>query len=564
MPTAGGITVAQTLALLDADFPGLVNGIARGNYALWLGSGISLERVVGVPAVIGRVIEYLRSRMDPANAACRYKVALEQVLSQLSDPERERLHLDLPIDEWPEPDRRAVTCSLARFYSEVLETQLDGEPDPDFLLWKAVDVPGSFTGDDPDVEHLCIVMLTLEGAFRDISSANWDYLIEAAEEQLAGAVGAHIDVCIRADDFQNAGGRAKLLKYHGCAVRAANEPNVYRPLLIARSPQIAGYALNHAYHVMRGHLVTLVQQRRTLMIGFSAQDVDVQQIFVEGAHLSNWDWTATPKAFLFSEEGLKPGQKIVLSTAYGENAYHANRPAIEAAARVRAYAKPLLLALLLGVLELKAAAFSDLALPAAWAPGERATVAKGLRQLRDAVAELAVGDRLTFLREVIDALKYGQDLFHHGNTDHGRYIPLSRETIQHLSGIPQASGLRQASVALAMLGTGAADGDWTIRSDPAGNTPIRLEQNGRTTRVFLAANDYVASTMVQTGHVDLESEDTVVLLSASIKARKARFPAGKYGRDGKPKLREVCLSSVIGEATDAADLLESFKRSASL
>ena len=115
-----------------------------------------------------------------------------------------------------------------------------------------------------------------------------------------------------------------------------------------------------------------------------------------------------------------------------------------------------------------------------------------------------------------------------------------------------------------MLGRGAADGEWTISSDPAANTPIRLEHGGRTTRIFLAANDYVASTMVQNGHIDLESEDTVVLLSASIKARIARFPAGKYGRDGKPKLREVCMSTVIGDATDAADLLESFKRSASL
>ncbi|KQZ72689.1 hypothetical protein ASE06_09375 [Sphingopyxis sp. Root214] len=501
--------------------------------------------------------------MDPADNGCRYKIALDQVITQLSPPERQLLHLDQPVEDWPANDRLTVTCRLAGFYSEVLETQLDGEADADFLLWQAVDVPGSFTGDDPDAEHLCIVMLTLEGAFRDISSANWDYLIEAAERELAGTVGSQIDVCIRAGDFQGAGGRAKLLKYHGCAVKAVAEPDIYRPLLIARTPQIQGYRLNAAYNVMRGHLVTLVQQRRTLMIGFSAQDNDVQEIFVEGAQHSNWDWNAAMKAFIFAEEDLKQGQKGVLTSAYGEPNYHANRVAIEADARVRAFAKPLLIALLLNVLELKVAALTELGLPAGWLADQKVAIASGLRQLRDGAAATAA-DPLAFVRRVISALNHGQDLFQHGNSDHGRYLPISRDSLQQIGGVSAATGLRQASVALALLGHGAEAGDWGISNDTAGNTPMRLDQEGKTTRVFLAANDYVASSMVQNGHVDPDSDDTVVLLSASARQRNARFPGGKYGRDGKVNLREICMSSVIEDATDAADLLESFKRSASL
>lgn len=563
MPTADEITVVETLTLLETSSRGLAEGIARGLYTLWLGSGISLERVVGIPAVIGRVIEYLRSRMDPADNGCRYRVALDQVITQLSPPERQLLHLDHPIEDWPADDRKTVTCRLAGFYSEVLETQLDGEADADFLLWQAVDVPGSFTGDDPDAEHLCIVILTLEGAFRDISSANWDYLIEAAERELAGAVGSQIDVCIRAGDFQGAGGRAKLLKYHGCAVKAVAEPDIYRPLLIARTPQIQRYRLNAAYNVMRGHLVTLVQQRRTLMIGFSAQDADVQEIFVEGAQHSNWDWNATLKAFIFAEEALKQGQKGVLTSAYGEANYHSNRVAIEADARVRAFAKPLLIALLLNVLELKAAALTELGLPAAWLDDQKAAIASGLRQLRDGAAATAA-DPLAFVRRLIGALNHGQDLFQHGNTDHGRYLPISRETLQQIGGVNAATGLRQASVALALLGCGAEAGSWGLTNDAARNTPILLDQDGKKTRVFLAANDYIASSMVQNGHVDPESDDTVVLLSASARQRNARFPGGNYGRDGKAKLREICMTSLVEDATDPADLLETFKRSASL
>lgn len=563
LPTASKISVAETVELLEGNFHGLADAVARGGYALWLGSGISLDRVVGVPAVIGRVIEYLRSRRDAANPACRYTVALTQVLANLSAPEREKLHLELPLDDWPEADRRAITSRLAGFYAEVLETPLEGEADADFLLWTAVDVPGSFTGDEPDVEHLCVVMLTLEGAFRDITSANWDYLIESAERMLTGAVGTKIDVCIRAPDFQNAGGRAKLLKYHGCAVRAVDDAPVYRPLLIARTPQINQYGVNAAYAVMRHHLTVLVQQRRTLMIGFSAQDIDVQQIFVTGAHGSGWQWDRAPTSFLFAEDQLSAGQRGILASAYGGD-YAPHRATIEEAARVPAYAKPLLLALLLTVLERKVGALADLGLPDGWNAAERNMVIDGLRHIRDAAALAADPERLDFVRSLIAVMMLGLDLYHHGRSDTGRYIPVSADPIQQIADVPEPTGLRQAAIALALLGRGAVDGDWTIAAGTASGTPIDLQQNTRRTRIFVAANDDVAGKMIQAGHIDPDSDDTVLLLSASPNARLPRSPSGPMGRTGKIGLREVCMSSVIEAAADAADLIGAFKRSASL
>lgn len=563
LPTAWEITVAETLSLLDADFPEVARAVASGRYALWLGSGISLDRVVGVPAVIGRVIEFLRSNMADGNPTCRYKVALDQILQLLSEPEQACLHLDQPIEDWPPEHRKVVTCRLAESYSRVLNTPVAGEADVDFLLWKAVDVPGSFTGEDPDAEHLCVVMLTLEGAFRDISSANWDYLIEAAEQRLTGAVGSTIDVCIRAPDFQGAGGRAKLLKYHGCAVRAVGDQPVYRPLLIARTPQIQQYRMNAEYHVMRMHLVTTIQQRRTLMIGFSAQDIDVQDIFLEGAQGSGWNWTDDPKPFLFAEEDLKPGQCDVLASMYA-GAYAANRPAIEAAARVRVYAKSLLIALLLNVLELKLAAFADLGLPATWGLGDRASLANGLRHIRDSAATNAAADRITFVHDLIAALSFGLDLFNNGRTDHGRYIPLSTGPLQQIGDVSVATGLRQASIALAVLGRGAADGDWAVMPDVGNAAPLKLDQAGQQTRLFFAANDDVAVQMIKNGHIDPDSDDTVLLLSASPKASRARNPINKYGRGSNPGLREVCMRTIIEGAADANDLMTAFKWGASL
>lgn len=46
--------------------------------------------------------------------------------------------------------------------------------------------------------------------------------------------------------------------------------------------------------------------------------------------------------------------------------------------------------------------------------------------------------------------------------------------------------------------------------------------------------------------------------------RLPRSPSGPMGRTGKIGMREVCISSVIESAVDAADLSGSFKKSASL
>jgi len=297
-------------------------------------------------------------------------------------------------------------------------------------------------------------------------------------------------------------------------------------LLIARTPQITQYGVNAAYAVMRHHLTVLVQQRRTLMIGFSAQDTDVQQIFVAGANGSGWQWDGTPTAFLFAEDQLSAGQRGILASAYGDQ-YAPHRPAIEQAARIRAYAKPLLLALLLAVLERKAGALADLGLPDGWNAAERKMVMEGLRHIRDAAALAAEPERLDFIRRLIAATMLGLDLYHHGKSDTGRYIPVSSEPIQQIADVPQPTGLRQAAIALALLGRGAMDGDWTIAAGTASGTPIDLQQDTRRTRIFVAANDDVAGKMIQAGHIDPDADDTVL-------QRLARSPAAPLaiGPDG--------------------------------
>lgn len=46
------------------EFSAFAEGFCSGEYLLWLGSGISRDVVPGVPAMLRRMLEFLRSRID--------------------------------------------------------------------------------------------------------------------------------------------------------------------------------------------------------------------------------------------------------------------------------------------------------------------------------------------------------------------------------------------------------------------------------------------------------------------------------------------------------------------
>src|SRR5271154_2624583 len=102
-PTAATITVGQALDLLDGAFAGLAAGVAQRRYAFWLGSGISRDRVDDLKGVVTRVLTHLRDRIDPGNATCPYRVALEEamVLAHLSVTDRASVDFTTPVPGWP-------------------------------------------------------------------------------------------------------------------------------------------------------------------------------------------------------------------------------------------------------------------------------------------------------------------------------------------------------------------------------------------------------------------------------------------------------------------------------
>lgn len=570
-PTALTITVRQALDLLDGPFAGLASGVAQRQYAFWLGSGISRERVDDLRGVIARVLGHLRDRIGSGDPDGAYRAALVEALdiARLSPGDRAQVDFSVPVADWPVID--TVLTNLTWQYSHLLDIRVHGHPEPDYLLWDVVDVPATFAAAlaEPDCEHLCLAILALEGVLPDVATANWDGLIEAAVDELTDSSGTTLRVCVIPDDFREPPLLTRLLKFHGCAVRAAADPATYRPLLIARYSQITDWQHNANYALMRRQLVDLAVTKPTLMVGLSAQDVNIQYLFGEARALMAWTWPCDPPAHVFAENALGQDQRNILRVVYRGD-YDGNIPAIEASALFRAYAKPALTALVLHVLCSKLRTFVQNVDAPHLAQPERAVMEQGIVALRNRLSAGAEPDRLAFIRTLVRGATQAMALFQEGAPAADcRYKPVGDAPVQRISADASlaTSGIRELAATLAVLGTGDSAGKWRIgHSDPADpqTGALRLVAGTTTTRIFFAANDRASVQLEINGLVKSDDGDVIVVHSTSPVLKMARSPLAPPGRTGRMGLRNVSMAELLREATSANRLSERFGEEAVL
>ena len=133
MPDAGTITLKETLALFDGAFAEVSKGICQGEYAFWLGSGISRERVIGLDGVLAKLLEFLRTHAT-ADADCAYRKAFDKIIGMATPSPDEQAQIDpsKPVVSWP-----CIKTLLSRLwnqYSKVLSVEIPEEK-LDYLLW---------------------------------------------------------------------------------------------------------------------------------------------------------------------------------------------------------------------------------------------------------------------------------------------------------------------------------------------------------------------------------------------------------------------------------------------
>jgi hypothetical protein len=551
LPTAKSISVAETIDLLDGPLSSFSEGFQAGLYALWLGSGISRERVVGLDGVLAKLLENLRLRITGAD--CEHHRTFKKILgfADLSAEEMSQIDLKKPVASWSIHD--VLIDRLWNKYSKVLGTEVQDQTF-DYLLWDVLDFPTTFAAQKADAEHLVIAMLVLEGVVSDLATANWDGLLEAAMIEL-GRPNETFRVAVTGDDLHGPLGIGTLYKFHGCANRAIENEAVYRPLLVAREAAITHWAQNQRFTQMREQLKALIARSRTLMIGLSGQDTNIQQLF--GA--SGWAWNSIPVPLMFAAHELSEGQKSILEGAY-QGEYEANREQIRADATLPAFAKPLLIALLLSTLFGKLAAYAGLLTSTAVGGAGKQKLAEGLKALERAAAQAGNADRYECTQTIAGLIGRVSEQFLGGPGRPGRrpYIPLSLQPA-HLTQQDPAigfSGRPEAAAALGLIGQGLATNRWSVAVDnqeqPTSGA-LRLVAPGAEARVFLAANDENINRLVASGAFDEEDADVVVICSRKVTPRQQRSPSASW-RTRKALSRYVSVSDLLDGSASFDDV----------
>ena len=569
---ANTITLSEALALLDGPYSAIVEAIGSAGYTLWLGSGISRGRVIGLSGsdgVIAKLVEFLRSKRT-AEAACKFNKALDTLLNLagLDATQRGALDLTAPVSEWPEAQLKPIVAKLWDKYSEVLSIDIAGE-EQDFLLWTGLDFPHTFADQDPDLEHLALAILVLEGVAPELATANWDGLIEGAIVEL-GYPKEHIAITVTGEDLRDAPGTvAKLYKFHGCALRAIEDEAVYRPLLIARSGQIGKWKHDKDFTIVREQLRALIQRTRSLLIGLSGQDEDIRDMFQKVGGDKPWAWTAPP-AVVFSNDALTQDQKDILEGIYDKAEWAASRGEICASSLIESYGRPLLPAIVLHILTQKLQVMACDATAPSLGSADRQRLGKGIAHLRDKAAEAGQSDLLGLMRHVAAAVARVRHQIEIGESPVGRlkYFPLSGDPVPRMKDAValRSTGQREAATALGVIGDVASRGDWTIAlDDPNATTSgaLRVETVGANARIFFAANDDVISGLLEAGAFTESDPDVVVVCAKPLRGRQARGPGGVY-RSLKPQARFIAFGPMLADAANTDDLVQSFRLEAAL
>lgn len=571
-PAAATITITETLELLDGHARAVADGVANGRYALWLGSGISMNSVPGLSGAVRNVLELLQTRANTSDSTCVYHKALKAAIkiAGLRKHELDALDLTKPVGEWTNLDE--ILDNLVGRYSELLDIRLAGKKQ-DYLLWEGVDIKATYAAAaEPGSEHLCVAILALEGAVHDIPSANWDGLIETATQELAESSEQALHVIVLGDDFRDTSTAPRLLKFHGCAVLAARDESRYRAALVGARSQITSWPEQEESKVMCNALKTLATERRTLMIGLSAQDTDIQHVFLKAKGLMPWTWPTTSPAYVFAEQEIGRDQQNLLKVVYREQ-YEQHGPAIEASALIQAYAEPLLVALVLAVLERKLITY----IAKARAPGipqaERETLARGISHIRDQVAERFEPDRLGATRRMIQTQSRALGMFRTGEEPAATetvYRPLSNTPANRISSDPElvTSGLPGLATALGILGIGDTAGQWTLGIQPTeSKTPGALTVTsgaGTEAAIHFAANAGTAIRQEQLPSVTADPGQTIMIHSSRPATAAPRSPRGTFGRTGRASIRHIDMEALLDTCTSAAELEERFRLAASI
>jgi len=565
---ANNISIREVLSKYETEFAEMARATENGEFAFWVGSGIS-RKAPNLGDLIERAIDFLRVRAIDAATSANYLPAFQTAitLAKLKPADLEG-QFGTPLAMWPQRD--VIINELWNNYSRVLDIRIKGEP-ADFILWEAIDIRRAFADPAaPAAEHLSIAILILEGAVRTIASANWDGFIEAAVAKLSSGAQGVLQVVVDPNHLRDAAGRAKLLKFHGCIIHAAQDPATFRKYLTGSRTQITEWPDSPLFAAMRNAVIDIATNQKSLVLGLSIQDNNLQSIFSKAKQVNPWPWPCAPAApgHVFCEDAIKDGQSDVLKIVYGD-AYSDNVDAIHAGTHLRAWGEQALLALVLKLIADKLGKLMELSLREAGKAHMSAELGPMLTSLRNHIADLMVGDRTTCSNIAISVWSRLISIFRRG------LLPANPDAYEVLSSsIPgnidhdenaQAAKIGHLAIGLCLLEYGRAQGLWTLvqatKSDAsAGALTARASWPAAPERPLFMVKSATEAIVLERNGV-LANENSIVVHAddawhyISNGAGGARRPRSAPGRSGRISVTHVSLGRLI-DTCDNTDALK--------
>lgn len=577
---ADNATVVDVLAQFDGAFAQMAAAFGNAAFALWVGSGISYGRAPSLGDLILRGLEFLRVKaQDPDTrndfeSSFRNALQLSQSPIAIAEP-----HFATPICDWPEAVRQPIVDDLWNRYSQLLNLPIPGKSE-DYILWEAIDVRDAFANPPPPgCAHLCIAILVLEGALREIASANWDGFIETAIEYLAGGLQGNLQVVVDPGHLRDMPGKARLTKFHGCIVHATEDQASYRKFLVGSTSQINAWPHDNLYAAIRNVVVGLATNNRALMTGLSLQDGNLQAAFNIARQANPWPWPCDPQAHIFCEGEIGLGQRTMLQTVYAGSFNNAIAD-IEASAHLIAWGEQVLLALVFKVIADKFGVLIAVALEGQPLAAEASSLIASLNRLRDEIAANAVGDRTAFLNDAIAFWSRLLALFRTGKLQQepGLYQVLTGGPV---GGVAQdqnarAAGLGELGIGLSLLRRGVDDELWTIApptDDTVGSGAISALANwdGAIPRpIFFARSAQVVIALEKAGAfanenaIVIHADDAWHEMQEANVVNSPRSMSRSPGRSNAIVTQHVSLARLMATEVTADGLAAHFVREASI
>jgi len=567
MTHAWDVTVRQSVDMLDSNFDEFARGVTARQYVLWLGSGISRDRMPGLDGIVEQLLEGLRIRIDLSDPNCPYEIALVTVLKLAGVDSLVSGGIDKTKSVTFWPNVSDLITQLVQKYSQVLEVSV-GDKGADYIMWDILDLASTYSSAvvEPDCEHICIAILIKEQAFDKVVSANWDDLIEKALEKISDVNEPGIKVCVAAEDFLGPELDATLFKFHGCARKAKQDEGRYREYLVGRKSQIFSWIRDLKFEVMRENLKVTACGSPTLMLGLSAQDANIIDLFVHATTAMGWPWPSVPPPFVIGEEELGEHQETLLRSVYRDH-FSSNSVAIEQASHFRGFGKQMLTGLVLKVIGIRLLEFLKVILDTARPSSEFVELQEGLVHLRNKVADQGGAEYLDFIWSFVDHWTEAMRLFRKGvvTSADKKYLPTSMLKLNQIAAGENAltSGLAEFVLLISILGhlEKASECDVEVGRTSVGAICITVESltTGRKMEYVPAMSFAAANNMIKDGIVPIDDSKIIMAFSSDIPIGFKRSPHSALGRTGNVRTKKIQINKIYQASSSFDDFKAKFK-----